>query len=539
MSLEGSVKFNKWISKYKPPILVPKISKPILTAIGFNLRKNNNKTGYCILYWEGKKLEVISLGPQIPVDDGSNGEIRPFVINLESFNKILKLNKAKLEDIEEKLLDDLNNNKIAIEVFIYEEDSKLNKWYLDHINSKRLTIITLALTTLLLSSTDPNFSYLSLLSDYYPDKIVDMFTKYDDVVILNDIKFNAQKLYPLTIQEDYNNNNHLNLGAWKDFIIAYAMSTIHEYMIIPSVMISGRTRWQFRASKEIFNSKYINNKYKESERLERTETESDYYETNFKIMADVVLCYGIDFTHINQEPELDICNLFELLYTMWYAHSELRFIHTQLQSSIICKPYSSNSEDISSCNVYIVGPDGEKDTYVFDKPTNTCHIFNYKSAIIMTNSILVQNERIAYDNSQLYYMINVINKYIEIELSPSDIRNSLRSKDYWYDIFVVLCIGDYIDICEYVLSQKIDSVTKDFCTKIRDLSVKSLISGLNNIINKMERPESTFHIVWDTIKDLYQDYQYIKTVTKNKAINVRYIYDELFNRFPKKDYLIK
>ena len=95
----------------------------------------------------------------------------------------------------------------------------------------------------------------------------------------------------------------MNLGAWKDFIIAYAMSTIHEYMIIPSVMISGRTRWQFRASKEIFDSKYINNKYKESERLERTETESDYYETNFKIMADVVLCYGIDFTHINQEPD--------------------------------------------------------------------------------------------------------------------------------------------------------------------------------------------------------------------------------------------
>ena len=33
-----------------------------------------------------------------------------------------------------------------------------------------------------------------------------------------------------------------------------------------------------------------------------------------------------------KKPNLDVCNLFELLYTMWYLHHELKIIHTKLNN---------------------------------------------------------------------------------------------------------------------------------------------------------------------------------------------------------------
>ena len=60
----------------------------------------------------------------------------------------------------------------------------------------------------------------------------------------------------------------------------------------------------------------------------------------------------------------------------------------------------------------------KKDTYVFNCPSHHCTIYNFKSSIVMLSSPLITTEKIAYDNSQLYQLINVINDIIEIDISP-------------------------------------------------------------------------------------------------------------------------
>lgn len=518
LSIEGSARYKKWISKFKLPENLKINKKENITATGFAVTVDDFNFNYCLLFWNAHKLEYISLCPPIDLEDGTNGEIRPIVLEFTQFQSIIKKCKSELGDIEESILDLITDKRITIEVFLFDDDP----WYMKHINSKRLTILTLSMVNLL----------FPLVKSHYTSKIVKSMELISDISVdIDDIVYHGQKLYPLTIQEDYN-SDRLNFGSWRDLIIANAMSICNNHWIIPAVMKTGQSFYLFRSSRDIYDSKYVKTKYKESDQIEAHEQDSDYYETNYKIMADVTLGYDIMLKSSCKKYKLNECNLFELLYTMWYAHSELKFIHTKLQLSI----FVSNRPKVTS--VYVVDHNGEKDTYVFEGSEYTTEIFNYKSSIIMLSSPLIRRERIAYDNSQLFYVINVINDYIEAEILPADIRKSLESKDYWYDIFIVLCVVDYIDICEFVLSN-CDSTTEKLCKKIKDISIKYMVHGLTNIIHKKLRPETTFHALWRQIKDIFNDYHYInQKKIYNNEIGVRYIYDELFNKFPKKDYMI-
>jgi hypothetical protein len=184
-------------------------------------------------------------------------------------------------------------------------------------------------------------------------------------------------------------------------------------------------------------------------------------------------------------------------------------------------------------NLYITEYDGEKDTYVFDVSDYNCEIYNYGASIIMLNCPLIDNklERIPYDNSQLSYVILVIKEFIKAEtLTPEIIRESIREKDHWYDIFNVIAVKDYIDICNFILDHSDNKKTIKLCNDIIKECSSFIKSGLDDIVNKSKRPEETYNLIWDRIKDIFSDYHYSAcTGVENKKINNIFKYDEIFD----------
>lgn len=531
-SIEGSKRYKKWLSSYKPVNdSIVKYNEANTTAATFLVTIQKTKINYCTVYWsltKGKpELAFFALGPSIEVDNGINGEMKPILITFDEYKDLLKINKEFISEVEDIIIEGLDSKKISFDIFIYEEESKK---YKKDIESKRLTVITLSLLYLLFDDS---------LQTYYPESIVKLFD--NDTPYVHSTNYHiANKYCPLTMQEDYNSNK-LNFGNWRDFIIMNTVSMLGKSKIIPSYTETSCDWFRFRSSKDLFVSKTIADEYKVSATIEKHDEESDYYENNFKILADVTLSYNMKIPNkVIKKPNLDVCNLFELLYTMWYLHHELKIIHTKLNNpkeSILCFEQSVNKNNL---NTYIIEYGGEKDTYVFNCPSHHCTIYNFKSSIVMLSSPLITTEKIAYDNSQLYQLINVINDIIEIDISPEDIKSSIKSKDYWYDIYVVICAIDYVDICNYIIDHS-TGATKDLASKVLKECTNYLNFGLDCIVNKQTRPEITFHTLWDRIRQLFNDYHYSEwnqsKLTKGN-ITDRYVYDELFNKFPSKEYQI-
>jgi hypothetical protein len=533
LSIEGSKRYKKWLSAFKgkpqqPP--AQSVEKDATTAASFVAKIKGVDIHYCVIYWSldddgHATLDHFALLPPVPVEDGVNGEIRPVVLTFEDYKELLRTHKKEIEPLDDQLSRAIDSKNIKIKVFIYDDENE--KKYMKEINNKRLTVVCLCLTYFLLTDS---------MRSWYPKKMMDTTT----TSYQQPHRILAQKLYPLSVQEDYN-HNRLNFGSWRDLIVANCASILKSHCVIPAVITVVPPWMRFRSSRDLFESKYLLNKFKESDHIEAKEDESDYYENNYKILADVTLCYNFYFPGDNERDEkLTACNLFELLYSAWYMHHELKIIHTKLnipQHSILCfRNERPNTK--RPVNTYVVGLSGERDTFVFDTPVVSCEIFNFKSCLVMTSSPLANQEKVSFDNSQLYYLINLIQEHLEADISPDDIKTSLRSKDYWYDIFNVIAVIDYIDICTFI-SGRCDSPVKDLCKKITDLCTEYLDHGLNCIVRDLTRPERTFHTIWNEIRDVMQDFHFSAwtphTLEKTQ-IHRRFLYDELFNLYPKKDY---
>lgn len=532
LSIEGSKIFKKWISKFKSPssTTVKPIEVNNISAASFSADINDVNLNYCIVYWaiinERPVLSHFSLLPPIHVEDGINGEIRPVVITIDEYKELVKKYKNDISDLDDVVSEAIDHKQIDISIYIYDDNDKP---YMKDINNKRLTITTLCLCYIFMTH---------FMKQWYPKKIVDIFdyeSTYEHPS--NNAVTTCQKLYPLSIQEDYNISK-LNFGGWRDLIIANTVSIVKHHNIIPAVISVTSPYSRFRSSKDLFESKYILDKFKESENIEKKEQDADYYENNYKIMADVTLSYNFNFPQSKKPSKLDICNLFELLYTAWYIHHELKIVHTKLSlsESILCFQEPSDS----TVNTYVIGPYGERDTYIFDTPSCKCEMYNFKSSIIITNSPLAFREKLAFDNSQLYYVINIIQEFIEVDLSPEDIKASLSSKDYWYDIFNVICVVDYIDICNFI-SKHTDSNTKELCDQIIKICFEYISYGLKCIINDHKRPDITFYSIWSQVRELFKPWHFSSwqmSKLNKKPIAHRYLYNELFDLYPNREYRI-
>jgi hypothetical protein len=535
LSIEGSKRFKKWISSFKPKDLpaTKSIEKEAVTAVSFKAEINNVDLNYAMAFYtvtddEKIFLDHFALLPPIPAENGVNGEVRPIVFTFEEYKTLLKKHKKEIEDLDDLLSSAIDAKKIGIKIFIYDDDDKK---FMKDINNKRLSVVCLSLTYFLFTDT---------IATFYPEDIINAIKKIKKADVYKPPeKILAKKIYPLSIQEDYN-QDRLNFGSWRDLIIANAASILKKHNVVPAV-ITVKGPWsRFRSSREIFDSKYLLDKFKESDNIEKKEDESDFYENNYKIMADVTLSYDFYFPNEHfSKMELSACNLFELLYSAYYLHHELKIIHTKL-----CRPedsilvYKNTVVDKKKVHTYVVGPNGERDTYVFTAPEFLCEMHNFKAALIMTSSPLANKERISFDNSQLYYLIQLIQEHIDAEISPEDIKVSLRTKDYWYDIFNVIAVVDYMDICAFI-QKNTDEPTKALCTKITQICTAYLDKGLKCIVTDLKRPEITFHTIWNEIREQFINYQFgnwAQNDLNKLQITHRYLYDELFNLYPKKEY---
>jgi hypothetical protein len=552
-SIEGSKKFKNWIKKFKQQnkILFHKIPDSNLEAICISIKE----IPYCIVYCIDSKIEYLSIGVPIPIQhDGSvsmtsanlsgapanlsgvGGEIRPCIFKYKpsenkkddiinsyiDFNTFIKKNKETIETIEDLILKDISSKKIKFDIYIVDNgDSKQLNKYMELINSRRIGILSLAIQCILINSK------LSLL---YPKSIVEKFNYIDSATDIVGNYIGAEIINALTIQEDYNTQK-MYFNTWRDLIVANSMSICKSKKIIPSTLSTGHSFYRYGSTNDYFNNKYIDAKYKISDQIEAIDNEYEYYANNFNIMADITLGYNIllPLRSSNKKPKLVECNLFELLYTTWYLHSQFKIVHTKLQNSILIGDNGNND----GVNLYITEYDGEKDTYVFDVSDYNCEIYNYGASIIMLNCPLIDNklERIPYDNSQLSYVILVIKEFIKAEtLTPEIIRESIREKDHWYDIFNVIAVKDYIDICNFILDHSDNKKTIKLCNDIIKECSSFIKSGLDDIVNKSKRPEETYNLIWDRIKDIFSDYHYSAcTGVENKKINNIFKYDEIFD----------
>ena len=97
-SIEGSKRYKKWLSSYKPVNdSIVKYNEANTTAATFLVTIQKTKINYCTVYWsltKGKpELAFFALGPSIEVDNGINGEMKPILITFDEYKDLLKINK--------------------------------------------------------------------------------------------------------------------------------------------------------------------------------------------------------------------------------------------------------------------------------------------------------------------------------------------------------------------------------------------------------------------------------------------------------------
>lgn len=513
--MEGSKKFQTWINS-KEHTLIKKIhcNSYEFDAVGISV----NNIPFTILYFNNSnKLDHLNIGIPEEIYDGRGGEIRPFYLSNNincgcelQLKDYIKENKEIIDSLEDIILEKISKNELEFDIYILND--KIQNKVKKIINNQRLTIVCLSILGTLKNITNSKV-YKSIFGE------VDYDINFDKSYIISDIT------YSLSIQEDYN-NQRIRFNSWKDYIIANVMSMLKDKNVLPST-ITIKKMIQYTNCKEFFNSKYVLDKYKISNKIENIDNEYEYYENNYNIMADVSLSYSFIRPIKNSKVNLDIGDFFKLLYTIWYLHSDLRIMHSKLSESIfIGQDETINKEYYDSITVNF---SGEKDTYVFKSSGNICEIYNYGASILMLNSIILnKNERVPFDNSQLYYIINLINEYITVDLIPNDILKELEH-DHWMDIFNILAAKDYIDICNFVLENTKNKIPE--IQKIIKLSEDYIKEGLNNLINKKKRYAITINTLYcDRILPLFNKNLWLNTENNTKIkINKKWIYDETFN----------
>lgn len=363
-NINGSEKFIQWIHiKTDPYITDYKLynEDTDLLVIEFNKCRYN----YGLIY-HNHEPKFISFGPTY---ESYDCEFRTNMIHYQELQSKYDNEMKSFHSLEKMIHTLLNNDSITLTTISLKNCSTSFTFF---------NIMILAIVI--------NLNVYDIINNQYEQhidpvfiKMINMFYDFDSSILVKPyIKFENQlcsKIIPITNISD----------AKIEFNILITKLATNNVATFP-IFID----WMFikPITSSFFNNKLINKK------------------TNTAIL---LLNQYVGRT-INYIDHIEICHVFELMYSLYALHVRCNVMHGNVNLTNITF-LNTNANANANANVFILSEFGEYDTYVFPVSNITCYIIDFQ------NIIIESDEKIPYmiDYIELSKCLLSISKNTKIE----------------------------------------------------------------------------------------------------------------------------
>jgi hypothetical protein len=219
--------------------------------------------------------------------------------------------------------------------------------------------------------------------------------------------------------------------------------------------------------------------------------------------------------------------LFGLLYTLWYIHTDLKFMLCNVKDVAFVE--DDPTEGKPALDVYILD-DGNMDcVFVFEAGVRAV-ISDYSEALLMRDGILLQGGKVD-SFRQIKKLQKMLKERLSYDLDILDFRTQMDENDNWVDLYHMIFALDYADACD-AIAAKNNAIPE---TKpIRKLC-EQFLTGTLAMMHDRKRPKLTFNNLWDKILGVFKEHRWASVATKRLEkyeVGSVYRYDELFNYCP-------
>ena len=268
-----------------------------------------------------------------------------------------------------------------------------------------------------------------------------------------------------------------DLPGNRQTLLAYVFSVIKEFHIVPCL--------SFATSNAVVNTE--------------------------EGIAHVFMRYNV---HKTSPRPNDMGALLELLYTLWYIHTDLKIMVGNVSSVKFVK-CEGEKIIIPSRGPLVNG-------FIYESHCRAV-LEDFSEAMIMRDGPLL-----SYPNPQRINMFNQLKRIQSLLKTRANYDLDLMkikedNGDTWVELFHIIFVIDYVDACalfESVLPQKI---TKK-CEKFIKVALAMMHSGKRN--------KTTFNDLWESILEEFEHLRISNFPSRKTKTDEIYTYNEIFNYCP-------
>ena len=528
-------------------------------------------TNYAFIYWRDEldNPEYVCIGPTYTSMDG---EYRSLFISYDKFVELIDC--SKIEQYEEFVINMLElESELELNVHIYPFSEPIQ----DYIEKTRLPIMTFALAlTMINLPPHTNKNYMQIMNTINARSAVKDFTTLKSLTADQVIEGLGQKLQIMPA----GNISDIHSPIWREIQIMQDASNLVINFITPSFPIYNRSI-RLDSDADMYDNEINKNRFAKniiSTNAVLTISQNDNileYHIPYTLSSDLLgglkklnsLNMISDFSvlHLMEhvgltlgslqpveikrifESKIGAKHIFELLYAMHCLHFKIGVIHGDFHKNngtIASRiPHGSKFNDIISddqindVEMFITGPRGEADSYIFPSTSETACLIDFSRVIIGPN-YRIQDNRFYRD--QISRIIRILFRFCpDFVRENALILQEIILRDY-ENIFHILTSIDYIlvgETLEKVLILPEVKYSCDLAIKLRKLSEQYLVKNLTRIVSnskdsnskdsneKHKDSDKKRKDLWEIlVEELFDEWSILKAKTK-KIPNVITIYN--------------
>lgn len=229
-------------------------------------------------------------------------------------------------------------------------------------------------------------------------------------------------------------------------------------------------------------------------------------------LANVYVREHINPVKCDQSPTA----LFELLYSLWYLHNDLKIVYGNVKNI----PFIDPMQDEDYSNIYVI----DDDAYIFPTCKSRAMIANFEDAILMRDGPLLKDAKL--DSFQHIRMIkDRLKSYIDYDLDMHMFKKNILDNDVWIELYHMIFVIDYMEACKLFSDLPIAKTILKLC----DRFMRDTIS----LMDQHKRPKYTFNKIWGDILEQFKAWSFMKSLSTKRLqkykISEAYKYNELFN----------